>query len=431
MWASIIFIEAVLLLFLTRKLAIYNASVLCLAYITLMQTAFILSSRDFFGDTHPPTLFDVHYYDIDYIMTVYSTIFALIYSTSFNIRKVKKIGNTSFGNKIVFEAIRSSKAPKIILALTTLTTCICLALFNWPLVLHNEVYLTMNGPDVFNIPRSAAIPLLAILSYSSIAISVVLAIFIANKDYHLLAAALPLFSFLYLYNLSAHSRYAAVQIFAFGIAIFILSTKYRKSIALACACIFIFSIIYALDGRNNGPHGLTTFKTNITNFTGDSTLHTLKFALLNLMQGIFSTGDSLAIYANHEPLYRILSFSPLPSFVDEFSHLRECCEVRVNTYTPMSSIAEAIHFGPVYVIIYAATIFILFRKLNRSLRTKETLLLLLVNLFIFVNFVIANAYPIRTVFRLFLLSFILIIISENLPKIKRRFFYKTAQNLVD
>ncbi len=80
---------------------------------------------------------------------------------------------------------------------------------------------------------------------------------------------------------------------------------------------------------------------------------------ISLFGGPFTVAEALLRGdARHPPAYKLLSFSPLPSAVDGFASIRDAAQVRILDRAPFSGIAEAYLFGPGYLLLLLAALFV-------------------------------------------------------------------------
>lgn len=208
-------------------------------------------------------------------------------------------------------------------------------------------------------------------------------------------------SWLFLYSLSSASRGAAVMIFAFAAAW--LATTNRNHIPKLAASVVVLLLVMqsALTSRGLGEFGLSSLPHMIGN-AFDLSGTQLRYVIVNLFQGIFTTTDGLTVSANFNPIYSWLSFSPLPSGIDGFDKVLRNSEIRLGLYVPMSAIAEAYNFGPIFLVIAIFTLWLSLRSTLISLSKGYAAVSLFTSLMLFAFFVQANAYPMRNTYRPFL-----------------------------
>ncbi len=111
--------------------------------------------------------------------------------------------------------------------------------------------------------------------------------------------------------------------------------------------------------------------------------------------------------------YKLLSFSPFPSMIDGFGHVRHL-EHRVNMFAPFSNFAEAYHFGPGYFVALLLILFVSLIILSRfwqRYRGGFAFFLLAPAYFMFLRM---HLYPLRGTFRWLLASLVAVVVFETL-----------------
>jgi hypothetical protein len=226
-------------------------------------------------------------------------------------------------------------------------------------------------------------------------------------------------TWLFLYSLSSASRGAAVMVFVFAGSWITVAKRGHLRISLLSGFILIVVLRSALSSRGLGEFGLAALPSIIANgfdFSGDQ----LRYVIVNLFQGIFVTTDGLTMNANFHPLYAWLSFSPLPSTLDGFNTILRSYEIRHGLYVPMSAISEAYNFGPVLFTLAIVTYWIALRATLFALSKGLISTSLFTSLFLFAVFVQANAYPLRNVFRQFLIVILMVFVAWAVEKYRRK-----------
>src|SRR5262249_12338787 len=109
--------------------------------------------------------------------------------------------------------------------------------------------------------------------------------------------------------------------------------------------------------------------------------------------------------------YKILAFSPLPSFVDGYSSIRSDSEQRLHDYVPMSGIGELYHFGWLYicVLLVGLTMFI---RAHTALAAKAPVIFIVCNFLIMFSLYVLFSYPVRNALRFFWIAVILFVAAD-------------------
>jgi hypothetical protein len=288
-------------------------------------------------------------------------------------------------------------------------------------VWNNSIYLYMNGPAAYNLPHNFAVMLKALLSLIGLLSTFYFAISIKLKrPDHALLSSIP-FIFCFIYQLASHSRITTTYIFAI-VLVFVLFTqdKIKKRLYAICGVfLIIFTLLFSLQGRGSGQHGISNIPAGIAAVATSSTTEDLSFAFTNVMQGIFVTAEGLDVPAEHTTKYKVLSFSPFPSIIDGFASIREKDEIRVNYFIPMSTFAELYHFGFIYIIIFSVLYGYTVVRLSDLQVNKSSIVAILCNIYFFILFVIMNSYSVRNVFRQMLILIVILALLKFFTRYKK------------
>jgi hypothetical protein len=207
----------------------------------------------------------------------------------------------------------------------------------------------------------------------------------------------PACTWLFVFNFSANSRVAAIALVSYSATRFALGARRIRVVTVALLALYVMSAV--LTGRGTQFHGLANLPIIATlPLEGEQTIVEI---LINIFQGVPVTADGLLVPGNHHPQYKLLSISPLPSFLDGFSAIREEMELRLHVFVPMSGVTEIARFGPVYWTVVALIYFLLVRQVN----SKKVVLvvgqtgIVGANLLLTMFTIIAFSYPLRNTFR--------------------------------
>lgn len=225
-----------------------------------------------------------------------------------------------------------------------------------------------------------------------------------------LASALTLFWFTNL--VSQHSRAAVFfpLLLAFNFAL--LRLKGRTVVIPILLVVAAIAIMGALIGRGTGRHGFSALPETITSpFVDYNPIVAMSYALMDLCQGIIVTVESLQLTVDFNPWYKILPFSPLPSFIDGYSSIREASEYRLHDFVPMSGVGEVYHFGWFYVGLLLIGYIALIRA-HTKIASKNPAIFILCNLLITLSLYILFAYPLRNALRFYWIAVVLLIAAD-------------------
>lgn len=227
-------------------------------------------------------------------------------------------------------------------------------------------------------------------------------------------------------EVSAASRVAGIGVLLFAIYRAATVGVLKPSVFMASG-FGLYLIAAALAGRALGSFGMDNLflqlEAPLEGRIGYSDLIT------NLFQGALSTGDGLLVSGTFPTIYKLLSLSPLPSFMDGFDGIREASEIRLGKYCPMGAVAELTNFGPAYWIFYVFIYISMVALINsRFVGSRVSPLLIVAANGLFSLFSIGGfTYPTRTVTRVLVYTFVLVMIAAILGRKRRRYTSSVAQ----
>ena len=231
---------------------------------------------------------------------------------------------------------------------------------NWDVFFEYHSYLSLNNHKTIGIDfylnklLFGVLPLIGAISFSFVNY------LISIRNYTSAALCLPICIMALFCAFAAGSRYF-VLILIFGIiGVLFKQNKGNKSIKIFVIIFYTITsvIIYAviMSVRYNNPGGVGRFGVNpgieILNSFSFIEERDLSFYIFNFFGG-YSLLDATTTHQDYYyPLqYKLLSFSPLPSFIDGFANIRHF-EQRINYHMPFSSLSEVIAFGYKFYILF-------------------------------------------------------------------------------
>ena len=287
--------------------------------------------------------------------------------------------------------------------------CVLFAIFQassikLELLWQNDTYLLLGSPVSLRNPTPLTMAALKFVGIVSIISFVIVALSIRAKDRRTMLIVLPAAIWFALYTIAIHSRLSVVLP---GVAAAILFTSRRdRGKAIAFGLLAIGNLIVSLEGRESGLHGLASLGSYFDQIAQFDTTQALTL-LTNVFEGVYVQGE-VFLYSGLEldPGYVTRALLPLPSSIDNFSAYNQYA-FRYHLYVPMSATGEVLLFGPGYMAVYfgvlAACYFLICKRMNRVGGAIS-----LVQVFIFI---LAShmqfAYPVRNVFRIFILAALL------------------------
>jgi hypothetical protein len=279
-----------------------------------------------------------------------------------------------------------------------------MAILNWDVVLSNHTYLLLGSWEATKVDKSIGALVLSMAGASSLLSSMFLAISLSRRFNAYTIVWSAAFSWQLAFSVAASSRASAMLV---GIVVIFSSlfakraSPLRQVALLLCAGWLYCS---ALGGRGHGHFGLTAIPEILASPLELQTKQWLEM-LASVFQGAFITGDGLDFTANFNPIYKMLSFSPLPSVIDHFSTYLALYEIRLNAFVPMGAQTEVVFFGPGYTALFWGTLFFLCRTLIKN-KPYIGIFYYFGSLFFLITFMQTGAYPTRSVYRTFFLLLI-------------------------
>nr|WP_314259172.1 hypothetical protein [uncultured Devosia sp.] len=201
-----------------------------------------------------------------------------------------------------------------------------------------------------------------------------------------------------LMGLANAGRAAAVYCFVIAAVAGVMAQRHRAAVVVGAVGLALLALLMALSGRASGEFGIAVLPGTFT-ATIAAAPELLLAVFGNLTQGIFVTNDGFLLNPQHPELYKLLSFSPLPSALDGFDEIRRIQGVRLHDWVPMSAITEVIAFGPLHAAAAMLSLMLGMRLSLLAAGRGHVLVSVLAGTWIFLIFVQASAYPLRNVFR--------------------------------
>ena len=282
-------------------------------------------------------------------------------------------------------------------------------------VLNAHKYLFMASSDALLFDNQFArfiqhsYKLVGVVSFISFCIA------IAQRNYFAAAiVSLPCLWF-FSYEFAGNSRYSVVYAALLSLSL----VSYKKH--YFAAIVFILTIMVlgvCLEGRNSGTFGLLNIPTNISrlgNFSTWSVLH----MFLNVSEGVFVQGEAFNyISLEHNNQYKILSFSPLLSYFDNFNINALPFVIKFHTHVPMGATGEVLLFGGLYPYLYWSTVFLAAIAVIKMQHLNDTVFVICTIVFTLATY-LQFTYSVRTVFRLYLFVIFVFTILYFLQYLKK------------
>lgn len=292
-------------------------------------------------------------------------------------------------------------------------TCIAIqmAVLRWDVILHNNTYLLMGSYDATKVGKALGSLVQSSVGYSAMISAMFLAVLVNRPFSPFIIVWSAALTWQITIAAAGCSRSGAMVLGIFIIFSALFAQRahlVRQSILAFCAGWLYCS---ALGGRGLGEFGLTALPAILS-----APLHLESSDWMSILssvfQGAFITGDGLDFTADFNPIYKILSFSPFPSAIDNFSTYLALYEIRLHAFVPMGAQTEVIFFGPLYTALFWGTLFFLCRNLIRN-KPHLGIFYYFSTSFFLVTFMTTGAYPTRNVYRTFILLLIMGLVLAN------------------
>lgn len=389
-----------------RKAAGFAMPIAVMVYVVTVQCLFSLISAGYLAEYVSESSAYAVSETFDRTMALYTGIYIIALSAT--------LGTVRFSNSVSMRGNRGAMSVEMGRTLSAagrklsrpgfIGLCYFIVFFNaafldWRVVWINGEYLLMNSPRAYALPADIAMISRFGLALVGLYAAFMLPIAAAEGRFKRAALLFPLWAFVLLLNLAAHSRTSAVSVFLMAVTAAAVTRRWRSLALTGGGVLSLFTLFYALVGRGLPFHGIASIPSTLETLASSLDERTLIVLVLNIGQGVFATAESLRLDADHVLLFKLLSVSPLPSAMDGFDEVLRCCEIRVHDFVPMSAFGEAVSFGPLFYLPLAAFLYLLTRKCWILSLRHPGLVSQFLNLSAFIVFVMANAYPLRNVFR--------------------------------
>jgi len=271
-------------------------------------------------------------------------------------------------------------------------------------VLRSDEYLFLASHRALRIVNPATVFIQSSYKFAGLLAYLLFAIAIAARKPLIIAILVFPICWFGAYELAGHSRFSVVY---FGAVASILLFVRRPILGVVFVLLAAMALVNALQGRTSGTHGLSQVGEAFSYLMSFQDVSFVKF-YTNIFEGVFSQGEAF-YYRQHEynNHYKLLSFSPFPSFVDGFRSHALPHAVRLNYYVPMGATGEVYLFGPYYMAVYWCTMaFAYICTIRMAIERRYNSFLFSIAILSLCTF-LQFTYPVRWVFR-FLILLILV-----------------------
>jgi hypothetical protein len=174
----------------------------------------------------------------------------------------------------------------------------------------------------------------------------------------------------------------------------LLRLRRRAVVAPMMLLVTVLAIACALNGRTAYIHGVSRIPDNFVHLFDHGGANNFVQGILDFCQGIFVTAESPQVGGEFPEKYKVLAFSPLPSFIDGYDKIHVASQHRLHLYVPMSGVGEAEHFGWPFVCLLLG-IYVLIARAHLQLTRGLPVVTLLCNFLLMASIYVTLTYPLR------------------------------------
>lgn len=283
---------------------------------------------------------------------------------------------------------------------------------------YNTQYLAMKAPTLLIHGSGIFASAIKALTPLGIVAAAALAAAMASGRSITSIALLPPTLFLFFFQVAACSRAGALAPAAFA-AVWIALRPKQTAPAIAMGLVGAICWVSALEGRGHAG-GFSQIPIIWARGVANVFSEKVNFYISNLFEGAFVMFEGHLRNAEYPEKYKILSFSPLPSFLDHFDQINVGSSTRISKSIPISGLTEAEKFGITWLALLMFFIFLSMRLANRvssSLSRKYGIISASLHFFTAFAIISMGAYSIRASFKFL---FIAILISSTIIYIERK-----------
>jgi hypothetical protein len=274
-------------------------------------------------------------------------------------------------------------------------------------------YLSNKDPEYMGFESGVGKFVFTLFKLLWLPVPILLVVCLRKKYIFGILTALVSLCFYYFYFLSAASRIAPLLlVLTAGTIAVMFHGRYKIWVAML---LFIGLLSYqsVLVSRNQYHHGFATLEAKF------NTMEVSGSAISGMVSNIFMGGSVFAegyiMRAEYNSIYKILSFSPFPSFIDGFNQIRENEEIRITEFAPLNAYAEVYGFGWFYLLAFIIFYAAFTRQMQSQIARGGFAATLLLVLFVYLQFRLQQ-YSLRTSLRLMYLLYVLLLIFPILQK---------------
>ncbi len=303
----------------------------------------------------------------------------------------------------VGDAVRAMQVNEALfwglIGLLYLCWSIVLVSIDWRIVWSNSVYLTMTDPEKVLVINNAFTRLsFTLVAPLGILAAAATAFTFCTGRQRLGFILLPVTAWSFVFGLAAHSRAAAAYLILAGlIAAMFPRGRWAAAILVAAGFLTTLSVLWGRGSSNHGFSSLDEYFNNIVSYYNVSGFD----AISNVYEGVFTTAEYFSHNFRFDPTYKILSLSPLFSFIDGYDRVKDVYAIRLSYFVPNPAISEVLSFGPGYAAIYFGVLLTAGYLSAKLVVRKPGLVSLGLNALVLLSSYLQFAYDTRGNFRTF------------------------------
>jgi len=310
-----------------------------------------------------------------------------------------------------------TKRQQLLITITLITTLILLTLHFFSIDLnkfwYNHTYLLISNPTKLGIKNDLIRGIHFLIPFFGLISAGLILHFYYNRNYINLFLTTPIFLYPLIFMLAQNSRWAPLYFF---IMFLYCAISKKGNLIIYCFFIGIGFIVFlkVLIGRGLYNQGMSSIFDGLYKIRIDSLFFYFMGFLNNIGEGALGFANAELMAPAYDLKYKILSFSPFPSFIDGFSSIRSYNEIRISHHVPMSSIAEARWFGGFFLLLFHSSLIFLLKTANKVFYETKGILPVIIIGFVSWAIFTMNSYPIRNIYRITLLMiFCLVVFDKN------------------
>ncbi len=292
----------------------------------------------------------------------------------------------------------------VTLTVVILINLLHLLSLNIEILWFNKEYLAIKDPKLIGIDNVLLSMYHFLSRYLGLVIVCYFLISVLEKNrLHILLSAIASF-YPALILFAANSRWVVIYILSLIVTILLIGRfKSKKTYVAFLLILGILTFNAVLHGRGSKYQGLSQIIVNFSSFDINVIFYALYSYSVNIFESSFNLANSLKGDYIFNKEYKILSFSPFPSAIDNFASIRDIYKHKFATNVPMGAYGEVISFGILYTLLFFSGLFTFLRKMNKVAISGSSLACIFLLILSLVIAVYLPNYSIRTIWRILIL----------------------------